>query len=82
MNLQQENLGLVVTFVATMAGLLRLGMMQHRRLADQFVQFLEGMTNRMLTTLERMNQTMTENSVMIRHLHDRGRHDQGRIDAF
>lgn len=71
MNSQQENLGLVVTFVATMAGLMRLAMMQHRRLADQFVQFLEGVTNRMLSTLEQMNQTLVENTVLVRHLHHR-----------
>jgi hypothetical protein len=75
MNPQQENLGLVVTFVATMAGLMRLVMMQHRRLADQFVQFLEGVTDRMLSTLDQMSQTLTENTVLVRNLHYRGQSD-------
>ena len=76
----QLTLSLVGTFVVSMVGLLRFGMMQHRRLADQFVHFLEGMTNRMMTTLDGLANNIHEHSFLLRSIDQRiGNKNQGQI---
>lgn len=73
--LETQNLGIIGLFIVAMAGLLRFGMLQHRRLADQFVQFLErsfeqreGLTNRMMTTLESLSANVGENSNLLHRI--------------
>ncbi|MCE2765376.1 MAG: hypothetical protein ACOVR6_12965 [Fimbriimonas sp.] len=76
----QLTLSLVGTFVVSMVGLLRFGMMQHRRLADQFVHFLEGMTNRMMTTLDGLANNIHEHSFLLRSIDQRiGNKNQAQI---
>ena len=76
----QLTLSLVGTFVVSMVGLLRFGMMQHRRLADQFVHVLEGMTNRMMTTLDGLANNIHEHSFLLRSIDQRiGNKNQGQI---
>ena len=76
----QLTLSLVGTFVVSMVGLLRFGMMQHRRLADQFVHFLEGMTNRMMTTLDGLANNIHEHSFLLRSIDQRiGNNNQPQI---
>lgn len=67
-----QNLSIVATFVVAMAGLFRYGMMQHRRLADQFVTFLENslqkrenMNEKLTNSLESLSQNVGENSVLL-----------------
>jgi AraC-like DNA-binding protein len=73
--METQSLGIIGLFIVAMAGLLRFGMMQHRRLADQFVQFLErsfeqreGLTNRMMTTLETLSANVGENSNLLHRI--------------
>ncbi|OWU65134.1 MAG: hypothetical protein CBB60_006250 [Armatimonadetes bacterium Cent15-Ar3] len=73
--METQSLGVIGLFIIAMAGLLRFGMMQHRRLADQFVQFLErsfeqreGLTNRMMTTLESLATNVGENSNLLHRI--------------
>lgn len=73
--METQNLGIIGLFIVAMAGLLRFGMMQHRRLADQFVQFLErsfeqreALTGRMMTTLESLSMNVGENSNLLHRI--------------
>lgn len=73
--METQNLGIIGLFIVAMAGLLRFGMMQHRRLADQFVQFLErsfeqreALTGRMMTALESLSMNVGENSNLLHRI--------------
>ncbi len=73
--METQSLGVIGLFIVAMAGLLRFGMMQHRPLADQIVQFLErsfeqreGLTNRMMTTLETLSANVGENSNLLHRI--------------
>ncbi len=73
--METQNHGIIGLFIVAMAGLLRFGMMQHRRLADQFVQFLErsfeqreALTGRMMTTLESLSANVGENSNLLHRI--------------
>lgn len=71
MNLEQQNLGILGTFVLTMAGLFRFGMIQHRRLTDQFVHFLESTTDRWLQSLDQLSKVIQENTLTVHRWSDR-----------
>jgi hypothetical protein len=70
-----EMVGLVASLTLAMIGLVRYGMIQHRRLADQFVHFLEttterreSLTERLMLSLQDLAANVGENSILLRQM--------------